>query len=124
MVIFDEEGFPHRYFWPHLLVLTLAGAGALLLAETPGAALQAMLDPATLLLTGLAGWLILKHRYLLPSLLALGLVLGYGITAADFQSLGQSAPPRLVGLRLLAAVATGYAANALRLWLRPPAPRF
>ena len=60
---------------------------------------------------------------LLPSLCLLGLLLGYGITAANFDSLGQSAPPELVALRLLACLATGYASSALRLLLMPPAPK-
>ena len=124
MVVFDEEGFPRRYFWPHLIVLALTASASFALRQSPQALAQAMLDPANLLLAGLAGWWILKHRYLLPTLLALGLLLGFGITAANFQNLGQTAPLALVALRLLATLAVGYAANALRLWLRPPAPRF
>jgi len=123
MIIYDEEGHPHRRFWPHLLALALTALGFALLRQPPGAVAQALLDPASLLLAGLAGWYILKHRQLLPSLCLLGLLLGYGITAANFDSLGQSAPPELVALRLLACLATGYASSALRLLLMPPAPK-
>ena len=49
---------------------------------------------------------------------------GDWITAADFDTLGQTASPRLVVLRLLAAIGTGYLANALRLWLDPPEAKF
>jgi nucleoside recognition membrane protein YjiH len=124
MVIYDSEGHPRRRFWPHLLVLVGIAAAALGLSITPEELASTAVEPVNLLLAGLAGWWILKHRYLLPGLIALGIVVGFGITAADFDTLGQTASPRLVVLRLLAAIGTGYLANALRLWLDPPEAKF
>ncbi len=136
MIRWDREGHPHRSFGPHLLVL--AAALALLAASRAGwlgapggdgpdlplAVARAAIDPVTLLLAGLAGWWLLAHRLLLPALLGLGVVIGYGISFIDFADIGATAPARQVAVRILACLAVGYLANALRLWLSPPPPRF
>lgn len=136
MIRWDAEGHPHRSFLPHLLVGLLLAAGlvalGLLTLGRPGAAgagwagavAGAALDPVNLLLAGVTGWLLLRHRQLLPALLLLGLVIGYGIDFVDFSDPGATAAPRQVAARLLACLGVGYLANALRLWLAPPAPRF
>lgn len=131
MIRWDAEGHPHRSFLAHLLV---AAAVAVLLSleppwqepgdNWPAAVLSAALDPVNLLLAGVTGALLLRHRLLLPALLVLGLVIGYGISFVDFTAPGQTAPAPLVLARMLACLAVGYLANALRLWLAPPAPRF
>lgn len=74
------------------------------------------------------------HRAFLPHLLFGGLlaaallllwpVIGYGIDFVDFGDPGATAAPQRVAARLLACLGVGYPANALRLWLAPPAPRF
>ncbi len=132
MIRIDSEGRVSRHFWPHLLMLAAALAG--LAWDHSGAAgqrgfwsalvLGEILEPVTLLLGGLAGWWLLRHRLLLPCLLGLGLVVGFGVTAVSFEHMGRSAHFSLVLARVVAVLLTGYAANALRLLLDPPAPRF
>jgi hypothetical protein len=129
VIRYDAEGHVHRSFLPHLLLL---GASLLALAWDQlrrdgfwtGLVAGEVLEPVTLLLAGLAGWWLLRHRFLLPVLLVLGLVVGFGVTAVSFEHMGRSAHFSLVLARLLAVLLTGYAANALRLLLAPPPPRF
>ena len=129
MIRFDAEGQVTRSFWPHALLAAaalaalawdlLVGNGfwtALILGE--------VLEPVTLLLAGIAGWWLLRHRYLLPALLAIGLLIGFGVTAVSFENMGRSAHFSLVLARVIAAILTGYAFNALRLLIDPPTPRF
>lgn len=134
MVRWDAEGHPHRSFLPHAAVV--AGALALIALDLTGvelsgpaegaasAVLPAVFDPVTLLLAGLTGWLLLRHRWLVPALLALGVVIGYGIGFANFTQQTRPPTPELVGARIVGCLAVGYLANALRLLLAPPAPRF
>lgn len=129
MIRFDAEGHVKRFFWPHASLAAtalaalawdlLVGNGfwtALILGE--------VLEPVTLLLAGIAGWWLLRHRYLLPALLAIGLLIGFGVTAVSFENMGRSAHFSLVLARVIAAILTGYALNALRLLIDPPTPRF
>lgn len=129
MVRWDAEGHPHRSFLPHAAVL--AGTLALVALHLAGPAeglvppvARSVLDPVTVLLAGPTGWLLLRHRWLVPALLALGLVIGYGIGFADFTQQAVAPARELVGARVLGCLAVGYLANALRLLLAPPAPRF
>jgi hypothetical protein len=88
-----------------------------------GLVLGEVLEPVTLLLAGIAGWWLLKHRWLLPTLLAIGVLVGFGVTAVSFENPGRAAHFSLVLARLIAVVLTGYAFNAARLLLDPPPPR-
>lgn len=128
MIRFDSEGRVTRHFWPHLLLLAAALAGLawdLVLGQGVWTHLVVgeILEPVTLLLAGVAGWWLLKHRHLLPALLALGLIVGFGVTAVSFENMGRSAHFSLVLARVIAVVLTGYTLNALRLLLDPPAPK-
>ena len=128
MIRFDSEGRVTRYFWPHLLLLGAALVG-LAWDQTLGQGVWTylivgeLLEPVTLLLAGVAGWWLLRHRHLLPVLLALGIVVGFGVTAVSFENLGRSAHFSLVLARLIAVVLAGYGFNALRLLFDPPAPK-
>lgn len=129
MIRFDAEGHAKRYFWPHLSLAAVALAALAwdLLAGTGfWSALVAgeILEPVTLLLAGVAGWWLIRHRYLLPALLAIGLLVGFGVTAVSFENMGRSAHFSLVLARVIAVVLTGYGFNALRLLVDPPTPRF
>ncbi len=127
MIRYDAEGRVHRSFRPHLLLLAACLAAtawdqmrggfwtALVIGE--------VLEPVTLLLAGVAGWWLLRHRILFPVLLAFGLIVGFGVTAVSFEHPGRSAHFSLVAARLIAVVLTGYAFNAARLLIDPPRPR-
>ncbi|WP_119168362.1 hypothetical protein [Algihabitans albus] len=129
MIRFDAEGRVKRYFWPHLSLAAAALAGLawdLLSGQGlwTGLIVGELLEPVTLLLAGVTGWWLLRHRYLLPALLAIGIIVGFGVTAVSFENMGRSAHFSLVLARVVAVVLTGYSLNALRLLLDPPTPRF
>lgn len=110
-------------------LLALAGFALLAAADLLGEGgwtmrvLAAAVEPVILLLAGLCGWWVTRQRHLLPALIALGLIVGWGLSAVDFAQPGAAAPPALVASRLLACLAVGYLSNLLRLLLRPPSAR-
>jgi hypothetical protein len=127
VIRYDEEGRVSRSFRPHLAVLAAMLAGLAWDWSHKGfwteLVVGEILEPVTLLLAGIAGWWLLRHRVLIPVLLAVGVIVGFGVTAVSFENMGRAAHFSLVVARIIAVFLTGYAFNAARLLFDPPPPR-